>query len=105
MYPHAHRSGWRATPADVAVGLPALAAMLTGMSFCDAVLQCAHPLVAEQTLQLLSNGFLRPVLGAALRQSAPDTALAATVYYDACLRTVTSVGFAHACARLVLDTP
>ncbi|KAF3428737.1 hypothetical protein E2986_09740 [Frieseomelitta varia] len=61
----------RLTPDDVN-DLPALMHLMNSLDFCNAVAQVAHPLVQKQLLEFLYHGFLVPVMGPALLQSAND---------------------------------
>ena len=49
--------------------IPGLAAMLTSIELCSAVMEVSPPAVKSQLLQLLHQGFLIPVLGPALTDS------------------------------------
>ncbi|GBL98469.1 UPF0518 protein GE18198, partial [Araneus ventricosus] len=55
------------TPEDISE-IPELAMFLNSLEFCNAVIQVAHPLVQEQLMEYLYQGFLVPVLGPALHQ-------------------------------------
>lgn len=57
----------RLTPDDVNE-IPELTMFMNSLEFCNAVVQVAHPLVHQQMLEFLQQGFLVPVLGSALLQ-------------------------------------
>ncbi|GAA49039.1 hypothetical protein CLF_102408 [Clonorchis sinensis] len=59
------------------------------LDFCNLVMKISHPSVREQLLHFISSGFLIPVLGSALHQSALDEVVAATAYLELFLRRLT----------------
>lgn len=79
---------------------------LNSLEFCDAVIKVSHPLVKQQLLDYIVQGFLNSVIGPALHQdimSFPievletypkfnntiEEIIATTAYLELCLRTVT----------------
>ena len=58
---------FRITPDD-ASEMPELTLFMNSLEFCNAVVQVAHPLIRDQLLDFLYQGFLVPVLGPALLQ-------------------------------------
>ena len=61
-------SDWyRITPDDVA-DIQALTLFMNSLEFCNAVVQVAHPLIKQQLLDFMYQGFLVPVLGSTLIQ-------------------------------------
>ncbi|TGZ63227.1 hypothetical protein CRM22_007048 [Opisthorchis felineus] len=59
------------------------------LDFCNLVMKISHPSVREQLLHFINSGFLIPVLGSALHQSALDEVVAATAYLELFLRRLT----------------
>ncbi|GIX97207.1 FTS and Hook-interacting protein [Caerostris extrusa] len=76
------------TPEDISE-IPELAMFLNSLEFCNAVIQVAHPLVQEQLMEYLYQGFLVPVLGPALHQNTVEEIVATTAYLELFLRTIT----------------
>lgn len=58
---------YRITPDDVA-DIQALTLFMNSLEFCNAVVQVAHPLIRQQLLDFMYQGFLVPVLGSTLIQ-------------------------------------
>ncbi|KAG0428430.1 hypothetical protein HPB47_024590, partial [Ixodes persulcatus] len=69
--------------------IPELAMFLNSLEFCNAVIQVSHPMVQEQLLEYIYQGFLIPVVGPALHQNTMEEIVTATSYLDLFLRTVT----------------
>ncbi|XP_041359783.1 FTS and Hook-interacting protein-like isoform X2 [Gigantopelta aegis] len=98
--------------------IPDLHMFLNSLDFCNAVVQIAHPLVKEQLIKFIYNGFLIPVLGPALHQDIPglplpllDTELfansreevmTATAYLDLFLRHITEPVLIKAVLKFIL---
>nr|CAH8852676.1 unnamed protein product [Trichobilharzia regenti] len=59
------------------------------LDFCNLTVKIAHPHVRDQLLHFIHSGFLIPVLGSALHQSAMDEVIAATAYLELFLRRLT----------------
>lgn len=59
---------WFRITADDVNELPELTLFMNSLEFCNAVVQVAHPLIREQLLDFLYQGFLVPVLGPAILQ-------------------------------------
>lgn len=64
----------RLTPDDVNE-IPELTQLMDSLEFCNAVAQVAHPLIQQQLLEFLYQGFLVPVMGPALLQVLEKTSL------------------------------
>ncbi|XP_046748147.1 FHIP family protein AAEL005291-like isoform X4 [Diprion similis] len=92
----------RLTPDDVN-DMPALTQLMNSLEFCNAVAQVAHPVVQKQILEFLYQGFLLPVMGPALLQTAVDELVAATAYFDLFLRSVTEPGLLRSLIRFLLE--
>lgn len=59
---------WFRITADDVNEMPELTLFMNSLEFCNAVVQVAHPLIRDQLLDFLYQGFLVPVLGPALLQ-------------------------------------
>ncbi|VDP79623.1 unnamed protein product [Echinostoma caproni] len=59
------------------------------LDFCNLVIKICHQNVRDQLLYYINSGFLVPVLGSALHQSALDEVVAATAYLELFLRRLT----------------
>ncbi|KAK4470412.1 hypothetical protein MN116_005615 [Schistosoma mekongi] len=59
------------------------------LHFCNLTVKIAHPDVRDQLLHFIHSGFLIPVLGSALHQSAMDEVIASTAYLELFLRRLT----------------
>lgn len=73
------------------------------LEFCNAVVQVAHPIVVDQLLDFVYNGFMLNVMGAALLDNSDDELISATAYLDLFFRTVTEVPFMKILMRFVLS--
>lgn len=62
---------WFRITADDVNEMPELTLFMNSLEFCNAVVQVAHPLIRDQLLDFLYQGFLVPVLGPALLQVSP----------------------------------
>ncbi|XP_047475615.1 FHF complex subunit HOOK interacting protein 1B-like isoform X6 [Penaeus chinensis] len=97
--------GWhRLSPEDIS-DISQLQLFLNSLEFCNAVVQVAHPLVREQLVEFLYQGFLVPVLGPALHQSVVGEVVAATAYVELCLRTVTEPELRRVFLAFLLTSP
>lgn len=59
---------WFRITADDVNEMPELTLFMNNLEFCNAVVQVAHPLIRDQLLDFLYQGFLVPVLGPAILQ-------------------------------------
>lgn len=59
---------WYRITADDVNDMPELTLFMNSLEFCNAVVQVAHPLIREQLLDFMYQGFLVPVLGPTLLQ-------------------------------------
>ena len=92
----------RLDPID-AQDIPGLAAMLTSLELCSAVVELAPTQVAAQLMDLVHQGFLVPVLGPALVQEQDAAALvASTAYLDLFLKHITATALRAAVVRFLL---
>lgn len=92
----------RLTPDDVN-DIKDLSTFVTSLEFCNAVAQIAHPLIRKQLQEFLYRGFLIPVLGPALLQTAVGEQIAATAYLELILRTVSQPGLLYALLQFLLQ--
>ncbi|XP_066998841.2 FHIP family protein GJ17503 isoform X2 [Anabrus simplex] len=92
----------RLTPDDVN-DINELTMFMNSLEFCNAVVQVAHPVVKNQMLEFLYQGFLVPVMGPALLQSTADELVAATAYFDLFLRSITEPGLLYSFVRFLLE--
>ncbi|GAB1604479.1 FTS and Hook-interacting protein-like isoform X2 [Argonauta hians] len=83
--------------------IPDLMLFLNSLEFCNAVLQIAHPLVRDQLVKYIYNGFLVPVLGAALHQNSREEVITATAYLDLFIRRITEPTLIKAFLRFILS--
>ncbi|XP_055944834.1 FHF complex subunit HOOK-interacting protein 1B-like isoform X2 [Argiope bruennichi] len=91
------------TPEDISE-IPELAMFLNSLEFCNAVIQVAHPLVQEQLMEYLYQGFLVPVLGPALHQEAVAVPVARLENTTKYLNTVEEIVATTAYLELFLRT-
>ncbi|KAL1110121.1 hypothetical protein AAG570_008198 [Ranatra chinensis] len=91
----------RLTPDDVN-DLPELAVFMNSLEFCNAVVQVAHPIVQNHLLEFLYQGFLVPVMGPALLQSAEQELTAATAYFDLFLRSLSEPGLLYSFIKVII---
>ncbi|PSN55373.1 hypothetical protein C0J52_01825 [Blattella germanica] len=92
----------RLTPDDVN-DINELTMFMNSLEFCNAVVQVAHPVVKNQMLEFLYQGFLVPVMGPALLQSTVEELVAATAYFDLFLRSITDPGLLYSFVRFLLE--
>lgn len=91
----------RLTPDDVN-DIKDLSLFVTSLEFSNAVAQIAHLSISSQLQDLFYQGFLIPVLGPALLQSAVGEQIAATAYLELILRTVTQPGLLYPVLKFLL---
>ncbi|XP_071087601.1 FHF complex subunit HOOK-interacting protein 1B-like isoform X3 [Haliotis cracherodii] len=105
------------TDEDIA-RMPDLQMFLNSLEFCNAVIQIAHPLVKNQLIKYIYDGFLVPVLGPALHQDIPglplplldtgmfansrEEVMTATAYLDLFLRRITEPVLIRAVLKFIL---
>ncbi|XP_058496975.1 FHF complex subunit HOOK-interacting protein 1A [Solea solea] len=75
-----HREDW--------LQMPPLVQFLNSLEFCNAVIQVAHPVIRDQLVSYIYNGFLLPVLAPALHKLTLEEVMATTAYLDLFLRSV-----------------
>ncbi|XP_043237246.1 FHF complex subunit HOOK interacting protein 1B-like isoform X1 [Amphibalanus amphitrite] len=96
--------------------VPELHSFVCSLDFCNSVLQVCHPLIADQLLDYVYQGFLVSVMGPALHQggsaaaaqgASPDSnsmeeIITATAYLDLFLRSIDQPGLVRTFLRLIL---
>ncbi|XP_061574556.1 FHF complex subunit HOOK-interacting protein 1A [Cololabis saira] len=75
-----HREDWQQ--------MPSLVQFLNSLEFCNAVIQVAHPVIRDQLVDYIYNGFLVPVLAPALHKLTLEEVMTTTAYLDLFLRSV-----------------
>uniref|UniRef100_A0A146LRN8 UPF0518 protein AGAP011705 n=1 Tax=Lygus hesperus TaxID=30085 RepID=A0A146LRN8_LYGHE len=91
----------RLTPDDIN-DLPELAIFMNSLEFCNAAIEIAHPLVVSSLLEYIYQGFLVPVMGPALLQSALNELTTATAYFDMIMRSLTAPGLLYSFIKFIL---
>ena len=84
--------------------IPGLGDLVTSLELCSAVLQVASAHISSQLLELITQGFLVPVLGPALagQDSDPEQEVAATVYTDLFIRVITAPALLATLVRFLM---
>ncbi|XP_013387521.1 FTS and Hook-interacting protein isoform X2 [Lingula anatina] len=110
-------SDWYQLTREDWLQIPDLGMFLNSLEFCNAVAQVAHPMVRDQLLSFIYNGFLVPVLGPALHQdisglpmsileklfvNSMDEVIAATAYLDLFLRRITEPALMRTFLKFIL---
>ncbi|XP_067663029.1 FHF complex subunit HOOK-interacting protein 1B-like isoform X1 [Haliotis asinina] len=109
---------WYMVTDDDIARMPDLQMFLNSLEFCNAVIQIAHPLVKNQLIKYIYDGFLVPVLGPALHQDIPglplplldtgmfansrEEVMTATAYLDLFLRRITEPVLIRAVLKFIL---
>ncbi|XP_048382913.1 FHF complex subunit HOOK-interacting protein 1A [Stegostoma tigrinum] len=70
------------------IQIPALVQFLNSLEFCNAVIQVAHPMICNQLVNYIYNGFLVPVLAPALHKLTVEEVMTTTAYLDLFLRSI-----------------
>ncbi|XP_072112158.1 FHF complex subunit HOOK-interacting protein 1A isoform X1 [Mobula birostris] len=68
--------------------IPALVQFMNSLEFCNAVIQVAHPLIKNQLVNYIYNGFLVPVMAPALHKTTVEEVMTTTAYLDLFLRSI-----------------
>uniref|UniRef100_T1J1Q6 Uncharacterized protein n=1 Tax=Strigamia maritima TaxID=126957 RepID=T1J1Q6_STRMM len=92
---------WHRFTTEDANDLTELSVFLNSFEFCNAVVQVSYPLVQEQLLEYVYQGFLIPVLAPALHQTSIDENIAATAYLDLFLRHITEPALMHILVKFI----
>eukprot|EP00062_Callorhinchus_milii_P018247 gi/632971512/ref/XP_007902208.1/ PREDICTED: protein FAM160A1 [Callorhinchus milii] len=70
------------------IQVPALVQFMNSLEFCNAVIQVAHPMIRNQLVSYIYNGFLVPVMAPALHKMTVEEVMTTTAYLDLFLRTI-----------------
>ncbi|XP_041057784.1 protein FAM160A1 [Carcharodon carcharias] len=68
--------------------IPALVQFMNSLEFCNAVIQVAHPMIRNQLVNYIYNGFLVPVMAPALHKMTVEEVMTTTAYLDLFLRSI-----------------
>ncbi|GCC37298.1 FHF complex subunit HOOK-interacting protein 1A [Chiloscyllium punctatum] len=68
--------------------IPTLVQFMNSLEFCNAVIQVAHPMIRNQLVNYIYNGFLVPVLAPALHKLTVEEVMTTTAYLDLFLRSI-----------------
>lgn len=82
--------------------VPELVQFMNSLEFCNAVIQVAHPLIRDQLVNYIYNGFLVPVLAPALHKVTVEEVMTTTAYLDLFLRSVTEPALLKTFLRFIL---
>uniref|UniRef100_A0A8C8VDS7 Family with sequence similarity 160 member A1 n=1 Tax=Pelusios castaneus TaxID=367368 RepID=A0A8C8VDS7_9SAUR len=81
---------------------PALVQFMNSLEFCNAVIQVAHPLIRNQLVNYIYNGFLVPVMAPALHKVTVEEVMTTTAYLDLFLRSVSEPALLQIFLRFIL---
>ncbi|NWJ09041.1 F16A1 protein, partial [Crypturellus undulatus] len=81
---------------------PALVQFMNSLEFCNAVIQVAHPLIRNQLVNYIYNGFLVPVMAPALHKVTVEEVMTTTAYLDLFLRSVSEPTLLKTFLRFIL---
>ncbi|XP_051782136.1 FHF complex subunit HOOK interacting protein 1B isoform X3 [Erpetoichthys calabaricus] len=93
---------WHALRREDWIGVSSLVLFMNSLEFCNAVIQVSHPLVKNQLVDYVHNGFLVPVLGPALHKTSAEEMITSTAYLDLFLRSITETALLKAFLRFIL---
>ncbi|XP_045151739.1 FHF complex subunit HOOK interacting protein 1A [Echinops telfairi] len=93
---------WHCLLKDDWLLLPPLVQFLNSLEFCNAVIQVAHPLIRNQLVNYIYNGFLVPVLAPALHKVTVEEVMTTTAYLDLFLRSVSEPALLEIFLRFIL---
>ncbi|XP_073517190.1 FHF complex subunit HOOK-interacting protein 1B isoform X4 [Phyllobates terribilis] len=84
------------------IGVSSLVLFMNSLEFCNAVTQVAHPLVQNQLVEYVHNGFLVPVMGPALHKTSIEEMIASTAYLELFLRSISETALLKTFLRFIL---
>ncbi|XP_044537082.1 FHF complex subunit HOOK interacting protein 1A [Gracilinanus agilis] len=93
---------WHCLLKDDWLLLPSLVQFMNSLEFCNAVIQVAHPLIRNQLVNYIYNGFLVPVLAPALHKVTVEEVMTTTAYLDLFLRSVSEPALLEIFLRFIL---
>ncbi|XP_069487372.1 FHF complex subunit HOOK-interacting protein 1A [Ambystoma mexicanum] len=82
--------------------VPELIQFMNSLEFCNAVIQVAHPLIRDQLVNYIYNGFLVPVMAPALHKVTVEEVMTTTAYLDLFLRSVSEPALLKIFLRFIL---
>lgn len=94
--------GWHCLLRDDWLLLPPLVQFMNSLEFCNAVIQVAHPLIRNQLVNYIYNGFLVPVLAPALHKVTVEEVMTTTAYLDLFLRSISEPALLEIFLRFIL---
>ncbi|XP_027369241.1 protein FAM160A1 isoform X2 [Bos indicus x Bos taurus] len=94
--------GWHCLLRDDWLLLPPLVQFMNSLEFCNAVIQVAHPLIRNQLVNYIYNGFLVPVLAPALHKVTVEEVMTTTAYLDLFLRSISEPALLETFLRFIL---
>ncbi|XP_008058355.1 protein FAM160A1 [Carlito syrichta] len=93
---------WHCLLKDDWLLLPSLVQFMNSLEFCNAVIQVAHPLIRNQLVNYIYNGFLVPVLAPALHKVTVEEVMTTTAYLDLFLRSISEPALLEIFLRFIL---
>ncbi|KAM4811717.1 FHF complex subunit HOOK-interacting protein 1A [Urocitellus parryii] len=93
---------WHCLLKDDWLLLPPLVQFMNSLEFCNAVIQVAHPLIRNQLVSYIYNGFLVPVLAPALHKVTVEEVMTTTAYLDLFLRSISEPALLEIFLRFIL---
>ncbi|XP_045687671.1 FHF complex subunit HOOK interacting protein 1A [Phyllostomus hastatus] len=93
---------WHCLLRDDWLLLPSLVQFMNSLEFCNAVIQVAHPLIRNQLVSYIYNGFLVPVLAPALHKVTVEEVMTTTAYLDLFLRSISEPALLEIFLRFIL---
>ncbi|XP_020758983.2 FHF complex subunit HOOK-interacting protein 1A [Odocoileus virginianus] len=93
---------WHCLLRDDWLLLPPLVQFMNSLEFCNAVIQVAHPLIRNQLVNYIYNGFLVPVLAPALHKVTVEEVMTTTAYLDLFLRSISEPALLEIFLRFIL---
>ncbi|XP_055000663.1 FHF complex subunit HOOK interacting protein 1A [Sorex araneus] len=93
---------WHCLLKDDWLLLPPLVQFMNSLEFCNAVIQVAHPLIRNQLVNYIYNGFLVPVLAPALHKVTVEEVMTTTAYLDLFLRSISEPALLQIFLRFIL---
>ncbi|XP_054418501.1 FHF complex subunit HOOK-interacting protein 1A [Pteronotus mesoamericanus] len=93
---------WHCLLRDDWLLLPSLVQFMNSLEFCNAVIQVAHPLIRNQLVSYIYNGFLVPVLAPALHKVTVEEVMTTTAYLDLFLRSISEPALLQIFLRFIL---
>ncbi|XP_030047506.1 FHF complex subunit HOOK-interacting protein 1A [Microcaecilia unicolor] len=96
------REEWHCLLKEDWLQIPALIQFMNSLEFCNAVIQVAHPLIRNQLVNYIYNGFLVPVMAPALHKVTVEEVMTTTAYLDLFLRSISEPALLKIFLRFIL---